>query len=114
MDFLFNTQGHQLDASLSNPALSFLENEQYHMILHVDAEFDLAHDIILKVSELANASFKMLGIPILNGGPQRTFMFEINGNYDFLTNIRQVLGVNQLDEEIDEEQLHMQEIQING
>lgn len=113
MDFLFSTQGHQLDAIVSNPMLSILAQQQYQMTLHVDAEFDLAHDIILKVSQLADNSFKMLGMPILNGGPKRTFMFEIKGSYDFLINIRQVLGVDQLDEEVDEEHLHMQDLAQN-
>jgi hypothetical protein len=114
MDFLLNTHGLVLEASLSNPALTYLQDNEYHMMLQVDAVPEQALEIILKVSEIANAAFKMLGMPLLNGGPERTFMIEIKGNYDFLLNIRQQLGVFQLDQDIDEEQLHAAEIQANN
>jgi hypothetical protein len=114
MDFLFNSHGLQLEASLSNPALTYLQDNEYQMMLHVDAAPEHVLEIILKVSELANASFKMLGMPLLNGGPERTFMIEIKGDYDFLLNIRQQLGVFQFDQDIDEEQLHAVEIQADN
>lgn len=111
MDFLFPINGFQLNASISDPTATYKLPEEYGMMLHVDALVEQELNVILQLSQIANDHFKMIGSPVLNEGPRRTYMFEIIGNHDFVINFRQTLGLNGLDADnvFDQELMHQQE-----
>jgi hypothetical protein len=108
MEFHFQTNNKNYLGSISNTEV---RDQAAQAIVSITALENDKEDIEAAVENLAIVALQLLGQPILNEGPELSFIYQVTGTENQLMLFRAALGLQGVDPAIDEEALHEAENQ---